>query len=70
MKQRAKVFIEFPEDMNVAMLKEQLNENNCKVEVQAVLLPLKGFEIPKEFLFEDEKEDYIHKSQDKRGKEK
>lgn len=55
MKQRARVFIEFPDGVNVAMLKDQLEDKGCKVEVEAVLLLLAGVELPDEFKFKDEK---------------
>lgn len=56
MKQRAKVLIEFTDEMNVEMLSEYLEDLGCRVERQAVLLPLKGFAIPEALLFKGEEQ--------------
>jgi len=56
MKQRAKLLIEFPEWKNVAELKMQLAKEGYIVESFAVLNILKGFIIPEDFMFEEEKD--------------
>jgi hypothetical protein len=55
MKQRARLLIEFPENTNVAQLEKELVKKGYKVEILAVLNPLMGFRMPKEFSFEDDK---------------
>ena len=55
MKQRAKILIECPDGMDVAILEWELKKLKCKVEIQTILNPLEGFKLPTEFKFKEEK---------------